>query len=113
LSGFKSGSAEFGSVGQAFGAKTVTLTEAQLASHNHSQNPHNHLLQSGASAIVLNTYATPSLGDHAMTGYTGTNGGTTVWGYLQDATASNNPAGGGQAHSNIQPSRSALLVIKT
>jgi microcystin-dependent protein len=38
----KSVEAEFDALGETGGAKTVALTEAQLASHNHTQNAHNH-----------------------------------------------------------------------
>ena len=42
LVGFGSGDPDFGTAGVTGGAKTVTLTEAQIPSHTHTQNSHTH-----------------------------------------------------------------------
>lgn len=84
----KFGSAEFGAVGQGFGAKTHTLTNNEMPSHTHSVNNQRteQWVVNGGSQYGLITWQTG-----ASTGSTGGNG----------------------AHNNVQPSRTALLVIKT
>ena len=60
---------EFDTLGETGGAKTVTLTTAQLASHNHTQNSHNHT-QNGHSHTHDHTGVTgngaPANHSHAM-----------------------------------------------
>jgi microcystin-dependent protein len=41
--GLDASQTEFNAVAKSGGAKTVTLTESELAAHNHTQNAHNHL----------------------------------------------------------------------
>jgi microcystin-dependent protein len=94
-------------------AQTVTLTEAQIPSHNHTQNEHNH---------------TQNPHGHEFT-FSNTVGGTTnaitlgnvlsAGGAVNDNTATNNPTtatnnatGGGQAHENTQPSTVINFIIK-
>ena len=102
-------------LGAAGGAETHTLTEAQLASHNHTQNSHSHGLtprsaagwDSGATQVIINAgsqywglRSTNNNGDGGtVTGTTGT-------------TATNNAAGGGQAHQNTQPTLVTNYIIK-
>lgn len=80
-------------------AETVTLTEAQLASHNHTQNPHWHeftygtALGGGYNAIVVGQEAAPGAA-------------------VNNTTATNNAAGGGQPHENVQPSTVINFIIK-
>lgn len=103
ISGVKSGSAEFGSVGSKYGAKTVTQTEAQMPSHTHIQNPHNHTLIN--TKLYINSSAlNEPVGGAGSSAYQWSSG---------FATATNQYTGGGQAMNNIQPTVAALLVIKT
>lgn len=102
----KSGSAEFGSVGSKYGAKTITQTEAQMPSHTHIQNPHAHSPNSGLYWLMSNRTAGTANGSGSATlsDYSNTTANT---------TAMNQYTGGGQAMNNIQPTVAALLVIKT
>ena len=106
ISGVKSGSAEFGSVGSKYGAKTITQTEAQMPSHTHIQNPHAHSPNSGLYWLMSNRTAGTANGSGSATlsDYSNTTANT---------TAMNQYTGGGQAMNNIQPTVAALLVIKT
>lgn len=81
--GYKSGSTEFGTLGQTGGEKTHQLTVPELASHNHSY-----------------TYVTaPGAGDSggALDTYVGGTTGNT---------------GGDQPHNNLQPYQTVNYIIK-
>ena len=104
----KSGSAEFGSVGSAFGAKTVTQTTAQMPVHTHIQDQHAHSSWGGYNFI---TDLGPGTAVNTAAG--GNYGFRTHYNWVAYATATNQNAGGGQAMGIIQPTRAALLVIKT
>lgn len=86
LTGVKSGSAEWGSIGAVFGAKTVTLGVNEMPSHSHTF-PGAYAAGSGVNFTSI----TATVGNAQTSSSTGGNG----------------------AHNNIQPSRAALLVIKT
>lgn len=89
----KSAETEFDTLGETGGSKTVTLTEGQLASHNHTQvahghgnSPHNHTQNQHAHETtnhqhLINITTSASSGAHDNTaGYVaaGTNGGGTT-----------------------------------
>lgn len=92
------------------GAKTVTLTEAQMPSHTHvqnahthTQNSHNHIIRPGAGigtsgggyGLVDSGSATSTAGANATTNSsTATN---------QNTTATNQNTGGDGAHENLPP----------
>ena len=82
------------------GAETHTLTTAQMPSHTHVPNPQPN------GGYLVNVYNNSAAGDHATTAYTGTGGGTTLWG----TTAS---TGGDQAHQNAQPTLVTNYIIKS
>lgn len=95
LVGQKNGSAEFGSVGRAYGAKTHTLTKAQMPSHQHTHD------QADGGNLSYN-------GDGSTTSY-----GTTFGPGRNNTGIVTGTAGGGGEHNNVQPSRAVLVVIKT
>ena len=117
LTGVKSGSAEWGSVGAAFGTKTVTLTTAQMPSHSHgggtgAAGNHNHAIYvSGTQLQYINTSASLSSGMGGLAGVF--NNDNLRTGYSGDHSHGISAEGGGGSFSVTQPSRAALLVIKT
>lgn len=113
LVGYDTSDTLFDSIGMTGGATTVTLTTAQLAvhthiqnSHNHSQNAHSHVtytdwtVQAGGGATV---------GGHYLDGFGGSPNVTQVTTATNvAATATNQNAGGGEAHPNMGP----YLVVR-
>lgn len=104
LSASKQGSAEFGSVGATFGAKTHTLGISELPSHRHNVHAN-----TGAPSPYSNV---PNSTTQALD----VNEGTVVTVFWSGSTAygirGTGATGGNSAHNNIQPTRSATLVIR-
>jgi len=104
--------ADFDNVGDLGGAKTVTLTTAEIPSHNHTQNAHGHSLGPGQDFGTFfggnpGGFATFALQVQAI------NQSTYQGAYSATAnTATNNPAGGGGAHTNLQPYITFVKIIK-
>jgi microcystin-dependent protein len=94
--GFDSGDTDFDTVEETGGAKTVTLTEAQMPVHTHTQNPHGHNISHVRSATTGG--ATTRIARSVDT--SSTLGADTP---TDDATAVNQNAGSGQAHNNMPP----------
>jgi len=95
LVGHDAGDTDFDTVEEIGGAKTVTLTEAQLPTHTHVQNAHSHGLERFPTATGA------SSGFTADTSMSGTPAAVTQ--VTAAATATNQTAGSGQAHPNLQP----------
>ena len=86
-------------LGAKVGFENHTLTESELPSHNHTQNPHSHSL-----AVTRGGF------DYNMnSGAYAANNSSTVTG---STTATNNPAGSGHAHNNMQPYLVVNKIIK-
>ncbi len=96
LVGIDAGQAEFDTLLEEVGSKTVTLTAAQMPSHTHVQNAHSHVQRHFPTATGGSIGQTI---DTSMSG-TQTNSGLST----ADATAVNQTTGGDQPHSNLQPS---------
>jgi microcystin-dependent protein len=89
--GRDSSQSEFDNLGETSGAKTVTLTTAQMPAHTHSLNPGQVVGGSGSGGT--NNYAPTGNNPTANTSITST--------------------GGGEAHNNLQPYLVINYIIKT
>jgi hypothetical protein len=104
LVGVDAGDADFDAAEKTSGTKTVTLTEAQMPSHTHVQNPHSHVQRVNSATTGGTSGYTPD---------TSTNTGVSSGYSTADATAVNQNTGGGQPHNNVQPSISVHLWKRT
>jgi hypothetical protein len=104
LVGVDAGDTDFDAAEKTGGAKTVTLTEAQMPSHTHTQNAHSHVQQ-------VNSTATGGVSGY--TADTSTNNIVASGISTQNTTATNQNTGGGQAHSNVQPFIAVYLWKRT
>jgi microcystin-dependent protein len=98
--------AEFNSIGKKYGEKTHVLSIAELPSHTHIQNPHDH------NAGLSNPY----VNDSSFGGLAATSANASDYGFYlakaPSATATNQNTGGGQAFNVIQPSIVKMFVVK-
>lgn len=138
--GVDTSQSEFNSVEKTGGAKTHTLTTAQIPSHTHTQNAHNHGASSGNAGGHSHTGTTSSAGAHihpvkqravyrggdtynatsalggaqssdvvlsagahTHTFSTSTQGDHSHTVTVNNATATNQNTGSGNAHNNLQP----------
>jgi prepilin-type N-terminal cleavage/methylation domain-containing protein len=102
--------AEFNTMGEKYGEKTHLLTIAEMASHNHIQNAHQHI-DGFAGVNMAATYGVATVGYGNINGQSGQSGDYHP--YTSSTIATNQSTGGGQTHNVIQPSIVRLFVIKT
>mgnify|MGYP001559543706 CR=1 FL=1 len=93
--GFDAGQSEFDASEKLGGAKTHTLSVAELPAHTHVQNAHSH---------GLTRFPTTTGGSSGFTADTSMSGTPAAVTQATDlATAVNQNAGGGAVHNNLQP----------
>lgn len=113
LVGLDAGQTEFDVAEEVGGAKTHTLTEAEMPAHTHVQNAHTHTLTdpghthltqryptaTGASSgFTIDTSMSGTLADNTLPTKNAVTGVT-----AQNATAVNQTTGSGAAHNNLPP----------
>ena len=94
---------EFDVLGEVGGVKTVALTIAQMPSHTHIQDAHNHVLQRTTDGVFTNT--TGSGVQFRSNAYVADTVGFT--------TATNQTTGGGAAHNNLAPYQAVRYLVAT
>lgn len=105
--GLNSGETEFNSLNKRGGAKTHTLTTAQMPTHTHTQSSHSHTIHggnAGTNSRMRSGKAEPaSASSSAWHPWFGT-GWNAIDNVRTDGQAANiHHTGGGGSHNNIQP----------
>ena len=126
--GLDSAQTEFDVLAETGGAKTHTLTTAQMPVHTHTQNAHTHTQDAHTHTQDAHNHGVSGLGQTASVGGGDFTSAIVAAGSIttssqtpainnatatnQNATATNNNAGSGDAHNNLQPYLVINYIIK-
>lgn len=113
--GRDSSQTEFDTLGETGGAKTHTLTTAEMPSHTHTQDAHGHVISANSFAGDRQIAVGPLGGDGDKYSFSdsGNDASTTTANiYARNTTATNQNTGGGAAHNNLQPYQVVNYIIK-
>jgi microcystin-dependent protein len=110
--GYDAGQAEFNTVGKTGGAKTHTLSAAEMPSHGHSvslnaDGNHNHVLNIGLTGVNQTSSDVAVRNEYTLNGYNTSDSGTHNHGVNQSN------AGSGSAHNILAPYIALPHIIKT
>jgi prepilin-type N-terminal cleavage/methylation domain-containing protein len=100
---------QFNTMGEKYGEKAHILTIAEMPSHTHIQNGHNHA-EGFAGVNVNGSYGVVTVGAGNISNQGGTD--TNNHAIMSSAVATNQNTGGGGAHNEIQPSIVKMFAIK-
>ncbi len=103
--------ADFDNVGDTGGAKTVTLTTAQMPSHTHIQDAHYHPEILGEGVLSLGDTVAASTFVRSIFNRVAYDSNAFKWRTSSDV-ATNQNTGGGGAHPNLQPYITFVKIIK-
>lgn len=104
----KGSEAEFDTLGETGGAKTHTLTIAEMPSHTHIQDAHGH------GGRTESTQSAPTGFNGISSALRASNAAYTLENqYVTPTAAVNQNTGGGGAHNNLQPYIVLNYIIKT
>jgi len=107
LVGLDSGDPDFDTLEETGGAKTVTLSVAQMPAHSHVQDAHSHTQRRNNVATGANTGWTTAFDTSSSSPVADVNTGTGA------TTATNQNTGGGSSHPNVQPYLVVMIWKRT
>lgn len=97
LVGLDAGDPDFDTLEETGGAKSITLTAAQMPAHSHLQDAHSHTQRRNNVATGANSGWVTAFDTSSSSPVADVNTGTGA------TTATNQNTGGGGSHSNVQP----------